>query len=310
MNSIKFVCQNMNIRKLSQITIIVTMLAMLTGGIVACSNDDNLVLQKERNEQTVIMFFPWSSNLLSHFRQNIKDFSKSIESRGLKNERVIAYLATSPNTAELLELKYDNGSCNIDCIQTYENQTSTSQEDITDILKTIKEYAPGKRYGLIIGCHGMGWLPVIHTKSKRTQKNTQDIVYHYNINNGLTTRYFGGLTSKYQIETTVLAKAISASGTMMEYILFDDCYMSSIEVAYDLKDVTNYLIACPTEIMAYGFPYQKCGKYLIGKVDYNSVIQAFHEFYSQYTYPYGTSDPSNNRLTNSKNTTQWYKATH
>lgn len=70
MNSIKLVCQNMNIRKLSQITIIVTMLAMLTGGIVACSNDDNLALQKERNEQTVIMFFPWSSNLLSHFRQN------------------------------------------------------------------------------------------------------------------------------------------------------------------------------------------------------------------------------------------------
>ena len=69
--------------------------------------------------------------------------------------------------------------------------------------------------------------------------------------------------------------------------------MSSIEVAYDLKDVTKYLIASPTEVMAYGFPYHECGKYLIGNVDYEGVIQAFYEFYSQYTYPYGTAAVTN-----------------
>ena len=35
----------------------------------------------------------------------------------------------------------------------------------------------------------------------------------------------------------------------MEYILFDDCYMSSIEVAYELKDVTKYLIGSTSEMM-------------------------------------------------------------
>ena len=34
-----------------------------------------------------------------------------------------------------------------------------------------------------------------------------------------------------------------------------------------------------TEVMAYGFPYHECGKYLIGNVDYEGVIQAFYEFY-------------------------------
>lgn len=155
-------------------------------------------------------------------------------------------------------------------------------------MKAIKEYAPGKKYGLIIGCHGMGWLPVIHTKSNETQE-----IFHYNVSNGPMTRYFGGLTQEYQIETSVLAQAILESGITMEYILFDDCYMSSIEVAYDLKDVTKYLIASPTEVMAYGFPYHECGKYLIGNVDYEGVIQAFYEFYSQYTYPYGTAAVTN-----------------
>ena len=64
--------------------------------------------------------------------------------------------------------------------------------------------------------------------------------------------------------------------------------MSSIEAAYYLKDVTHYLIACPTEIMAYGFPYHKCGKYLLGNPDYEKVCKEFYNFYANYESPYGT----------------------
>ena len=278
---------NISKNKLLHIIFIFITLASLTI-VISCSSEEEIVVPKEENEQTVIMFFPWSSNLLPYFQQNIKDFSKSIEERGSQNARVMVCLATTPNTADLMELKYDNGSCIVENIRTYDNQRFTSQEGISNILKAIKEYAPGKKYGLIIGCHGMGWLPVIHTKSNETQE-----IFHYNVSNGPMTRYFGGLTQEYQIETSVLAQAILESGITMEYILFDDCYMSSIEVAYDLKDVTKYLIASPTEVMAYGFPYHECGKYLIGNVDYEGVIQAFYEFYSQYTYPYGTAAVTN-----------------
>lgn len=45
----------------------------------------------------------------------------------------------------------------------------------------------------------------------------------------------------------------------MEYILFDDCYMSSVEVAYELKEATRFLIASTSEMMAYGMPYATVG---------------------------------------------------
>lgn len=64
--------------------------------IVACSREDEAIDSTVANEQTVIMFFPWSSNLLPYFQQNIKDFSESIEKRGLYTERVIVCLATTP----------------------------------------------------------------------------------------------------------------------------------------------------------------------------------------------------------------------
>ena len=74
----------------------------------------------------------------------------------------------------------------------------------------------------------------------------------------------------------------------MEYILFDDCYMSSIEVAYELKDVTDYLIASTCEVMVYGMPYATMGKHLLGTPDYKAVCEDFYDFYSTYSMPCGT----------------------
>lgn len=86
----------------------------------------------------------------------------------------------------------------------------------------------------------------------------------------------------------VKAEALTQAGLYMDYILFDDCYMSSVEVAYDLRHVTDYLIGSTSEIMAYGFPYALAGEYMLGEVDYEGICNAFHGFYSTYEYPYGT----------------------
>ena len=79
----------------------------------------------------------------------------------------------------------------------------------------------------------------------------------------------------------------------MEYILFDDCYMANIETAYDLKDVTNYLIASTCEIMIDGMPYDEIGAELLND-DYLGIVNDFYDFYSNYHTsdgkyaPYGT----------------------
>ena len=259
---------------------ILAMISILT--IPSCTQDEDWMNSKKQTNQTIIMFFPWSTNLLSYFQQNIRDFSETIEKGILKNERVIVCLSSSPTTAELFELKYEQGKCITETLKNYQDKSFTSYVDIAAMLIDIKNISPAQKYGMIIGCHGMGWLPVMQTKSINSSS-----LLHYDVQDMPMTRYFGGLSPEYQIETQDLAKGIFESGMKMEYILFDDCYMSSIEVAYDLKDVTDYLIACPTEVLVYGFPYHKCGEFLIGNVDYKSVIDAFYNFYNQYQYPYG-----------------------
>lgn len=238
-------------------------------------------------EQTVLMFMPWSNNLLTYFKQNIEDMKDAIEEIAPTTERVLVCLAESTTKTSLFELTYENATCTADTLKTYSSPDFTNCGQITSMLNDVVSASPAKRYAMIIGCHGMGWLP--STKTKAGSANTKsEIKYHWDYTDGPITRYFGGTSSAYQIEISTLADAINDAGLHMEYILFDDCYMSSIEVAYDLKDVTDNLIACPTEIMAYGFPYHTTGQYLIGTVDYASISEAFYAFYSTYSDPYGT----------------------
>ena len=71
------------------------------------------------------------------------------------------------------------------------------------------------------------------------------------------TRFFGSVKlDGYKMDVTTLAEGIRQSGMKMQYILFDACYMGNAEVAYELKDVTYYLIASSSEIMGRGIPYR------------------------------------------------------
>lgn len=251
---------------------------------ISCQKEDDIPVPKAENEQTVFMYMPWASDLLYHFYNNISDFESAINKGILKNERVVVFLSTSPTEATMFELKYENGQSIRETIKTYDNPAFTTAKGITAILNDVIEYAPAKRYGMIVSCHGMGWIPVQRVESRSlTEKE------YWQYEGVPKTKWFGGTSSQYQTDITTLAEGIYEAGVKMEYILFDDCYMSSIEVAYDLHHVADYLIGCPTEVMVYGMPYATMAEHLIGNVDYEGVATAFIDFYSTYTVmPCGT----------------------
>lgn len=259
----------------------------------ACSSDSHH--EEEPTEQTIFMYLPWSgsestsSSLISYFRQNISDFETVVADGALNNERLLVFLSTSPTTSELFEITYTgNGSTKRTTLNTYTFDTTdfTTAEGITDILNDVQNFAPAHKYAMIIGCHGMGWIPV-------SLSTRQDALNNFDSDIPPLTRYYGGTISKYRTDISSLKEGIQNAGIgTLDYILFDDCFMANIETAYELKDVTHYLIACPTEIMAYGMPYAEIGKYLIGTPTASkleSISTNFLSFYSSYTdAPYAT----------------------
>lgn len=257
--------------------------------------------------QTVFMFFPWSNSLLSDFRRTVEDMQTVVAQRSMKDERIMVFMATSEREAVLFELKKQNGRCLTDTLRRYSDRPFTSRQWLTSLFSEIMTLAPASRYGMVVGCHGMAWVPVQGQRNARKRLGSQerideednlykeerldkegDDLMHFEVQGPVTTRFIGGTYPETQIETTDLADAMADAGLHTEYILFDACYMSSVEVAYELKDVTHYLIASPTEVLSYGFPYITMGKHLLGTPNYKGIADSFISFYSSYNLPYGT----------------------
>ena len=245
--------------------------------------------------QTVFMFFPWSNNLLSDFRRTVEDMQTVVAQRSMKDERIMVFMATSEREAVLFELKKQNGRCLTDTLRRYSDRPFTSRQWLTSLFSEVMTLAPASRYGMVVGCHGLAWVPVQGQRNARKRLGSQeridkegDDLMHFEVQGPVTTRFIGGTYPETQIETTDLADAMADAGFHTEYILFDACYMSSVEVAYELKDVTHYLIASPTEVLNYGFPYTTMGKHLLGTPNYKCIVDSFISFYSSYNLPYGT----------------------
>lgn len=195
---------------------------------------------------------------------------------------MLVFLSTSPTEAILFEIIRQNGTCVRKRIKSYNSPTFTTHTRIASILNDAKSNAPAKRFAMVVGGHGLSWIPVVSQPNRAKGLHKKD---YWEYEGVPLTRYFGGLENEYKTEISTLAAGIAASGIRMEYILFDCCYMSSIEVAYELKDVTKHIIASPTEIMAYGFPYAEIGEYMIGKVNYQQITQGFLSFYENKSDP-------------------------
>lgn len=279
---------------------------------VSCSNGDNPDgpdAPVTPVGQTVFMFFPWSNSLLSDFRRTVEDMQTVVAQRSMKNERIMVFMATSEREAVLFELKKQNGRCLTDTLRRYSDRPFTSRQWLTSLFSEVMTLAPASHYGMVVGCHGLAWVPVqgqrnapkrlgsqerideednLYKEEKIDKEGESNDLMHFEVQGPVTTRFIGGTYPETQIETTDLADAMADAGFHTEYILFDACYMSSVEVAYELKDVTHYLIASPTEVLSYGFPYITMGKHLLGTPNYKGIVDSFISFYSSYNLPYGT----------------------
>ena len=163
----------------------------LLGGILlfsSCEKEENQKI--EANRKTLFMYLPWSSNLTNYFYNNISDLEKCITKIGLNNEKVIVFISTGSTEAMMFEIVSSHGRCKREILKKYKSPPFTTINGITAILNDVKAFAPASVYTMIIGCHGMGWLPVHSTKGRARTS----IRMHWENEGVPQTRYFGGTT--------------------------------------------------------------------------------------------------------------------
>ena len=133
---------------------------------------------------------------------------------------------------------------------------SADPEVLKKILNEMQDLYPSDSYGLILGSHASGWIPSGGFGRSNRMLYAEPVL----------TRSFGtDYTGPNEMDTRDMAKAIPFNKENLEFILFDACLMSSIEVLYDLRDKAKYVIASPAELPAPGFPYARVIPYFWGK---------------------------------------------
>lgn len=219
------------------------------------------VWQRTALAERTMMFYYLGMSLKSFYDANLATVEKCVESGSLGDTRVLVFIQSSQNSGSLYEIFYDKGLGKIvrDPIATYDLPQLYSEQMLSEIFCDMTVRAPAKEYGLFIGSHGKGWIPKnsasLGSSSTYSTFSAEHLESIWTPAPGaIMVRHIGDTTST-QLDTTEIAGALKSTGCHLNYIIFDACYMANVESAYDLKEVTDYILGSACEIIANGMPY-------------------------------------------------------
>lgn len=128
----------------------------------------------------------------------------------------------------LLEIGKDK----VDVLEDYPDRKTTFSQDLSRAINDMVRLCPGSDYGLIVFSHSNGWLP------------------SGNYGSGTGTRTVATDGSK-DFELRDFARTIPDG--QFRFIIFEGCQMAGIEVAYELRNKTKFILASSAEIVSPGF---------------------------------------------------------
>lgn len=246
--------------------------------------------------QTVLMYMIADNNLWGSLRGNINMAKEAVAAGLPEGVRVLVYydgkVTYSQRKTTLSEIVRRNGEAVENVLIDYGTQDSTDPAVMQTVLQDAARFAPADTYGITLAAHGTGWFPpeLINVMEQRMPGQQPAAVEHdLRRPDDALTRAFGPDGDRYM---TVEALAKGLAGSSLDYVVFDACFMSSVETLYALRDVAPYIVASPAEIMGQGMPYQEILPILTNtKKIYRledrlaAVVNSFVSYYEGEAYP-------------------------
>ena len=152
-----------------------------------------------------------------------------------ENGRLLVYNHYGSEMPVLLDVTPDG----TDTLKIYDLSLLSVQADrMLEVFDDMETFASAPDYGLILWGHGTGWL----------QDGIADRVPE------IAPLSYGGQNASQWMNIDVLAQTVEA-GPDFSFVYFDCCHMASVEVAYEMRNATPYIIGCVSELPGEGMPY-------------------------------------------------------
>jgi hypothetical protein len=111
-------------------------------------------------------------------------------------------------------------------------QNMGAASTLTYFIKTATAYAPAQKYLLDMWDHGGGWWGVCYDETTVTDDGSTD-----------------------RLTMDEVAQGVKDSGVHMDVIAYDACFMGMVEVAFENREIADYMVGSITTVPGLGFDY-------------------------------------------------------
>lgn len=206
--------------------------------------------------RTVMVYMAANNNLAADAIANLNQMEEAIRDI---DGKLLVYARIFGSSPKLYEIVYDNSpEIKSKVLKTYNEHDSSDPQIMRMVFDDLKRFAPSTSYGAILWSHATNWFP-----SKLLMPKT---------------RSFGD-DNFSSMDVQELKYALPKQ---LDFLIFDACSMASVEVLYELKEVSPYILASPTEVLAVGMPYNQVAKYLFRKDVKEGLVEvakSYHKYY-------------------------------
>lgn len=249
---------------------------------VSCKDEGHEEVEDTTSSHTVLIYMAAENSLSRQVYSDIREMLAGHTSL-TANDHLLIYLddTSLPCIYEVTRTSTATTREELTPVKTYEEDVnSVSAATLDDVLHFVETTYPADDYGLVLWSHASGWLPLLSggntsTSVKETQKKT--IRRTFGIDNGENTTTNKGA----QMEITDLAQVLNAYAPF-RFVMFDACFMQTLEVAYELRNCADCLVGSPAEIPGPGAPYDKIMPYMFAdQFDGDGLAQAYNDYYRE-----------------------------
>lgn len=201
---------------------------------MSCSHKSELPKPELESERTVIVYVVAENSLAHNAVEDSMEMVKAVKDIP-GNCNLILYIDRN----KLPTISVMNSKNGVKLWRRYTRELNSA--DSLTMLRTLTEVVkgfPSKHYGLVLWSHASGWIPKRKT---------------FGIDNNRNDKFSNSGT---ELEIPAL-RGILEQLPHMDFILSDACLMQTVEVAHELRNVTDYLIGSPSEIPGEGAPYDR-----------------------------------------------------
>lgn len=199
-------------------------------------------------KRTVIVYVSAENNLSDYATSDLNEMIKGAQQLS-DNQNLIAFIdKADASLPSIVRFKGGQQEVDTDYAPT-EDFLNSDPEKFYDVLAWITNKYKAESYGLVLWGHADGGI--IENDSVEIAQGSR-LRKAYGIDNGDNS---GSASVGKWMNIPSMHMALKALGIQWKFIFADCCNMSSAEVAYELRDVAEYLIGSPGEIPGDGAPY-------------------------------------------------------